>query len=357
MNAAPAGSTRPDLGSLLPASPDAYPQALDVARGLVLVVRMSERAYGAASFLDDRILGPGTEGAWFTLASAARAAGAIAGPRPLHFIFHTGHVGSTLLSRLLDEAGTVLGLREPLPLRTLAEAQDVLGRPESLLAAAQFEELLELCLRLWSRGYGTTRAVIVKATSSAGRLAPALLARAPSSRAVYLNLRAEPYLAALLAGANSAADLRGHGPGRMRRLLDGRELPVAPLHALSLGELAALGWLTETLSQRAAVAAAGARVLALDFDDLLADLPGQLSRVLGHFGLQDGAVPARLAGSAALGRYSKAPERSFSRTERDRQLAESRRGHAAEIAKGLAWLDRLAAADAGIAAAVAGGRP
>ena len=139
MNAAPAGSTRPDLGSLLPASPDAYPQALDVARGLVLVVRMSERAYGAASFLDDRILGPGTEGAWFTLASAARAAGAIAGPRPLHFIFHTGHVGSTLLSRLLDEAGTVLGLREPLPLRTLAEAQDVLGRPESLLAAAQFE--------------------------------------------------------------------------------------------------------------------------------------------------------------------------------------------------------------------------
>ena len=178
-------------------------------------------------------------------------------PRPLHFIFHTGHVGSTLLSRLLDETGAVLSLREPLPLRTLADAHDALGRPDSLLGAPQFEALLDMTLRLWSRGYAGTRAVVVKATSSAGRLAPAILARSPASRAVYLNLRAEPYLATLLGGANSATDLRGHGPGRMRRLLAGRELPVEPLHALSPGELAALGWLAESLALRQAIAAHG----------------------------------------------------------------------------------------------------
>ena len=90
---------------------------------------------------------------------------------PLHYILHTGHVGSTLLSRLLDTTGAVLSLREPLPLRTLAEASDVLGQPESLLSESQFELVLDTFIRLWSRGYATTRCVVVKATSAAARVA------------------------------------------------------------------------------------------------------------------------------------------------------------------------------------------
>ena len=61
----------------------------------------------------------------------------------------------------------VLSLREPLPLRTLADAHDLLRQPESLLGAGQFERLLELCTRLRRRGYAPTRSVVVKATSSA----------------------------------------------------------------------------------------------------------------------------------------------------------------------------------------------
>jgi hypothetical protein len=351
MNAARPGTAPPDLKSLLPISPDAWPQAADLVRGLVLVIRMNERAYRMASFLDDRILGPGTEGAWLAGAAATQAAREATSLRPLHFIFHSGHVGSTLLSRLLDETGVVLGLREPLPLRTLADASDVLDSPESLLSTAQFKDLLEMFLRFWSRGYAATRAVVLKATSSAGRLAPRLLAASPASRAVCLNVGAEPYLATLLGGANSIADLRGHGPGRMRRLLAGRELPVAPLHALSAGELAALGWLVESLSQSTALEAGGGRVLALDFDAFLADVPGQAARVFTHLGLaQDDAFFRALAGSAVLTQYSKAPELPFPPGERAERLAGARREHAAEIAKGLAWLDRLSRADAGIAA-------
>ena len=258
MLAGPLNAAVRDLEALLPASPDAYPHNLDLAGERVLVVRIDERAYRNASFLDDRILSPSTQGAWLPGAAVAEASRRVRDPRPLHFIFHTGHVGSTLVSRLLDETDAILSLREPLLLRTLADAHDALGRPDSLLDAPQFEALLDMTLRLWSRGYAGTRAVVVKATSSAGRLAPAILARSPASRAVYLNLRAEPYLATLLGGANSATDLRGHGPGRMRRLLAGRELPVEPLHALSPGELAALGWLAESLALRQAIA--GTRV-------------------------------------------------------------------------------------------------
>ena len=338
-----------DLEALLPASPDAYPHNLELAGGRVLVLRLDERAYRAASFLDDRILAPSTQGAWLPGAAVTEASRRVREPRPVHFIFHTGHVGSTLLSRLLDETGLVLPLREPLLLRTIADAAESVGRPDSLLAKEQFQALLDMTLRLWSRGYAGTRAVVVKATSSAGSLAPVLLERSPPSRAVYLNLAAEPYLATLLGGANSSADLRGHGPGRMRRLLAGRALPVEPLHALSPGELAALGWLVESLTRRDAIAAHGPRVLAVDFDEFLADVPGQLGRVAAHFGLE--LQPAKLAAAAAgpvLGQYSKAPQLPFPPGERAARLASSRRDNRAEIARGLAWLERLAGADAGI---------
>ncbi|MGH8722545.1 MAG: hypothetical protein ACREU4_11205, partial [Burkholderiales bacterium] len=301
-----------ELLALLPASPDAYPQNLDLVRELVLAVRMDEAAYRGASFLDDRILSPGMQGAWLPAASVSAAAGRVAHPRPLHFIFHTGHVGSTLLSRLLDETGVVLPLREPLPLRVLADAHDVLASPESLLAAPQFEALMETLLRLWSRGYERTRAVVVKATSAAARIAVPLLGARPESRTVYLNLRAEPYLATLLAGANSPVDLRGHGPSRIRRLLARQSVTLAPLHALSMGELAALGWLVESLSCQDALAAHPARVLPLDFDEFMADVPGQLARVLAHFGLSAGPGDlARIVQSPVLQRYSKAPELPF----------------------------------------------
>jgi hypothetical protein len=240
-----------------------------------------------------------------------------------------------------------------LPLRTLADAHDALGRPESLLSEGQFDALADMLLALWSRGYEATRAVVVKATSSAGRLAPALLARSQASRAVYLNVRAEPYLATLLGGANSATDLRGHGPERMRRLLAGRTLPVAPLHALTLGELAALGWLTESLSAATALATPGSRVMALDFDAFLKDVPAGLGGVLAHLGLpHDEARLAAVGSSALLSKYSKAPELPFPPGEREARLAASRRENAGEIAKGLAWLERLARADAAIAAVV-----
>src|SRR4029079_6763913 len=142
------------------------------------------------------------------------------------------HVGSTLVSRLLDASGAVLSLREPLPLRTLAEASESLGLEESLLSEGQCEQLLDTFARLWCRGYPATRCVIVKATSATARLAPWLLGGRPTSRACYLNVRAEPYLATLLAGANSAADLRGHGAERMRRLRRSFATPLPPLHAL-----------------------------------------------------------------------------------------------------------------------------
>lgn len=347
--------TAEDLLTRLAGSPDAYPQKIDLNSWMVLVVAFDAARYRSASFLDDRILGPATQGTWLPAAQAVAASRRVEHARPIHFIFHTGHVGSTLVSRLLDETGTVLSLREPLPLRTLADCHDVLGQPDSLLSEAQFDLTLSMFMRLWSRGYDATRSVVVKATSSAGRLAVPILATREGSRAIYMNLRAEPYLATLLAGQNSPTDLRGHGPERMRRLRSRLAVPLSPLHTLSIGELAAMSWLAESLTQREAVARFPSRMIALDFDQFLASVAEGMSWIAGHFGLSaDARFLAEVGRSPVLTRYSKAPEHPYTPNIRAEVLRDSRRDNREEIRKGMAWLERQAQSDAAVAEIVRG---
>jgi hypothetical protein len=237
----------------------------------------------------------------------------------------------------------VLSLREPLPLRTLADASDVLALPESLLSPAAFEGLERALLQLWSRGYKNTHSVVLKATSSTCRIASSLLARLPGACAVYLNLGAEPYLATLLAGKNSGVDLRGHGAVRIRQLQARVGAPLAPLHSLSLGEIAAMSWLAETWNQHDAVDRLGSRVMALDFDELLLDVAGSVRRVAEHFRLPlESGWLTNIAHSPVLTRYSKSPDFEYSPQLRRELLRESRRTNAAQIAAGLRWLDDFA---------------
>ena len=314
-----------------------YPQRYDRERDAVLLIPLDARGLRAASFLDDRVLTPGQPGEWRAADDVARAVAGTAA-RPLHFIFHTSHVGSTLLSRLLDEAPGVLGLREPHPVRTLAEMRDA--------RSAAFAPRLALFLKLWARGFADTRAVVVKASSVAGRIAPEILQAAPHAKAVYLNLRAEPYLTTLLAGANALVDLKGFEVERRSRLT--ALLGVAP-QTNSIGELAAMTWLTESLTRALALELYGARVLPLDFDAVLADLPATIGAVLHHFGIEGAA--AQIARSPVLTRYSKAPQQfEYSPHFRAQLLAQARFKHAGEIRRGMAFLERIAARDGRVAA-------
>jgi hypothetical protein len=348
--AAEPSSLADDLLARLPGSPDSYPQKIDLVREMVLLVQTDATVYRSASFLDDRILGPATQGAWVPIGAVAQASRSIGNARPVHFIFHTSHVGSTLVSRLLDETGTVLSLREPLPLRTLADAQDALGRSDSLLSDSQFDLALAMFMRLWGRGYDATRCVVVKATSSAARLAARILAASDGSRAVYLNLRPEPYLATLLGGQNSPTDLRGHGPERMRRLQARVAAPLPPLHTLSIGELAALSWLAETSTQRDAVKRFPDRIMAVDFEEFLATVAESMERILAHLALpHDARYLSGVGGSPALTRYSKAPEYAYSPSVREEVLRDSRRHNRDEIRKGMAWLERRMHSDKALA--------
>lgn len=331
-------------------SADVYVQKLDMARDAALLVQISEAGYRNASFLDDRILTPGLSGGWFPTWRVVEAARTLRGLEPLHFIFHTGHVGSTLVSRLLDETGVVLGLREPLPLRSLADAADVLDLPESLLSRTQYDALQAALVALWRRGYDRTHSVVLKATSSASRLAPSLLEREAGSRAIYLNLDAEPHMATLLAGRHSMSDLRGHGPGRIRRLQSRFGSSLAPLHTLSVGEFTAMSWLAETLNQRDVLQRFPDRIAAVDFDDFLADVGAGLERIVGHLRLPcDARRVSELARSPVLSRYSKSPDAQYSPELRRQLLDQARQRQGEEIRRGQRWLEALAKSQPAVA--------
>ncbi|NOT40492.1 MAG: hypothetical protein HOP13_08370 [Alphaproteobacteria bacterium] len=343
-----------ELLQRLSGSVDVAVQAFDLVRDKALLVELGAATYRRASFLDERILKQGAKGAWMELGRVMEAAHSVKLQHPLHFIFHTGHVGSTLVSRLLDETGTVFPLREPAALRQLAETYDAGGRVDSLINARGFGILLGGLLKLWSRGDAATKAVVLKATSSVGRMAPALLAQQTTARAIYINLRAEPYIVTLLAGANAALDLRGHGAERFRRLVNYGVAELQPLHQHSRGELAAASWLVETWSQQKALDAGGARMIAVDFDTLLGDTGGEIGRIVLHLGLPHTSnYLANVPLSPVLTRYAKAPEHAYSPALRAQLLNEARTREAEEIAKGLAWLDRMAAANAAVAAVCA----
>lgn len=329
-----------------------YPMKLDLARGRVLQIEMDEAAFRAASFLDDRMLTPATKGAWTSLQALLAESESQAGSCPLHFIFHTGHVGSTLVSRLLDETHRVLSLREPLPLRSLAAAQDALqGGSTGALTQERLDALVTMCVRLWRRGFSGNEAVVLKATSSCARMASSLLRAAPEAKAIYLNLRPEPWLATLLAGENSAVDLKGHGAERMRRLSAYLQSPLPSMETMSPGELASVSWLAETITQLELLASAGSRVLPIDFDAFLGNVPAHLQRILAHLNLsQDTQFLAGITRSPVLTRYSKAPEHPYDPGLRTDVLNDSRLRNRVEIAKGMRLLEQLVRGEPRIAA-------
>ena len=130
--------------------------------------------------------------------------------------------------------------------------------------------------------------------------------------------------ATMLAGENSAADLNRQGPERHHRL--GVLLRAAPPRPANLGELIAMSWLAERVTQLEAQRALGPRVLAIDFDAMLEALPDTLARVLAHLDIPCTADrAAAIARGPVVARYSKAPEHGYSPLLRRDLLAESKK--------------------------------
>ncbi len=239
--------------------PEYLPFRLDLAVDRVLFVRLDAQQRREAAFLDPRALPPQPQGAWVPLSMLEAPA---TGDVVADGIFHIGHCGSTLLSRLLDSWPEVEGLREPLPLRDLAAAWRTTAPPRDLLATL---------MAYWRRPLPPASRIAIKLTSSCNVLADPLLRDGTLHRAILLDMPLASWLATLLKSEDSVRDalaafderaavLRGHGI-----TIDSEHAPRDAIEAC------AMGWLAERMRFEALASGEFAsRVLRVDFEDLLA---------------------------------------------------------------------------------------
>jgi hypothetical protein len=328
------------LAQSLARSPELFPHALDVRTDAIGFIRLSRADYEIASFLDERIVTPHSVRRTLPWSEVERAVAAAALGERCHFIFHIGHVGSTLLSRLLGSQPGVQALREPAILRTLAQIRGEPAIERQAWGSDGFEERLAALLKLWSRTFDPADRAVVKATSFVSELACELLARPSRSRAILMYVSAESYLATILGGANAPQEARILAPDRLKRLQRRLgETIVAP----GIGEIVAMSWACEMTALLKASDSAGERALLLDFDTFLAEPASMLAQAARHLGLRahDEDIRSSIEGPG-MRRYSKAPEYAYDAALRRDVLNQARATSGAEIKRGLSWLEALA---------------
>jgi hypothetical protein len=301
-------------------------QAMDPVGGAVRLVRMTDDDYRAASFLDDRLFQ--TPRDFHALAWQDASAGLDESARAdARWIFHIGHVGSTLVSRLLGELPGVLSLREPRLLRDVTQDP---GDASRYIPGVR---------RLLSRTFTPDETAIVKATSFVSEIAANLVA--PDGHALFVYAGPTAFLGTCLAGENTMKEVMALSAARQRRMADRVQLtplPDRPAHHV------AAAWACEmTALEAAANALPDGLVQWLEFDQFLADPAKELAGIAEFFGIE--AQPDQLSaivGGPLMRRYSKALEYDYSPQLRLDLIAEATAAHTDDIADALAMLDSAA---------------
>lgn len=307
------------------ADPRLLTQALDPVAGLVRLVRMDAEAYREASFLDDRMFARQCETILCSWSELVAEIGPST-PADARWIFHIGHVGSTLVARLLGEL--TLSIREPRILRDFSGAFSNLAPTDGAVIA-----------RLLSRRFAGDQPTLVKATSFVSEVASHLCQ--PGERALFLFASPQNYIRSILAGENSRKELDILAGPRAIRMAGRATLPDA---RTSVAHLAAAAWACEMTSLEAAADAMKDRAIHwVDFDLMLGDMPTALRGLTRFFGYEaEHAVIAAIASGPLMGRYSKALEFDYSPALRRELIAEAGHDHRAAIEAAMDMLHKAA---------------
>ncbi len=325
--------------------PDLALQRFDMAGNQAVFTPIDEAGYRASSFLDSRAQRSSEQEAVVSLSGLLELLPRVIEPRrPVHFLFHIGHCGSTLVSRLLGDFDGLFCLREPPILMQLAQMQryrlSSRTPPTDALTAAQWRQLFDLAMTLLGRTWGSGSAACVKPMSHANNVMPELLDWHPKNHGVLLYVDLSTHLQSMLQEQRQLETERALAESRMGdyiRITSDRDLR---LEQLGPGQRAALVWLVEMFEFQQIVSrdSAAARILPVCFDDFLDDPTRQLIDMARLFGAtaSPNAIEA-VVGGPLMHRYSKAPEHGYDAQTRAAQLAHVATVHAAEIASGQRW--------------------
>ncbi|GAB5488720.1 MAG: hypothetical protein Pars2KO_22900 [Parasphingorhabdus sp.] len=316
------------------------PFSVDVNADQVILVRLSEEDYRNISFLDQRIITPQLPRQvvdWEEIAAIP-----ISEQSQPHYIFHIGHVGSTLISRLLGEHQTILALREPAILRQISDLRVTNNEQAAAWNRDNFVDRLNKTQNWLSRSFHPNQTVMIKASSFVSPLAENLLGN--SGKALFLYTSFERYLQTILAGeasireADALVDLRLL---RVNRYLEHDQINKSDLSPV---QKIGLGWICEmTTLTRAFDNLKQATIRWMDFDSFLSDPTAQLKIATDHFDLEISTQNiADLVSGPIMNSYSKAPEYDYSPSLREDLLAEAAQNHFQAIRDTMHWIEKMA---------------
>lgn len=333
----------PDNAALLPF-------LMDLETDQVMLVRLSEEEYRNISFLDQRIITPQLprqlvkwdEISTIPIRTSSKPA----------YIFHIGHVGSTLISRLLGEHSDILALREPAILRQFAEMHVVESRSNARWSKTEFDQRLAELQNWLSRSFHSNQKTMIKASSFVSPLAQDLLQKGNDGLFLYTSL--ERYLQTILAGEASVKEADTLADLRILRINQYLENDMIEKKQLSFYQKIGLGWLCEMATlTKAQDNSPQANIKWLNFDDFLTHPTEQLRKTAVHFGLKMASKMSEdLINGPIMKRYSKAPEYEYSPSLREELLAEAGQNHSQGIGHTMQWVEKMAETHPAIARAV-----
>lgn len=286
--------------------------------------------HASVPFLSDQHLGVAEP---VVIARGDVAAALADGPRrPLHFLFHSAYCASTMLVRLFDQPGRVMGLSEPQLLNDMA------GWRRRGAAVADHATVMKIALDLLARPWPDETATIVKPSNVIAPLAPVVLTLHPEARALLLYAPLKDFL---LSVARKGLWCRLW----CRELLEGYlqdgfvQLGFEPRDYFRQSDLqvAAVSWLAQQAAFARLAARVGPRVATLDSVTLTRHPVAAATAAARHYGLEG----LDFADHPALGRNSKSGA-TFGEGQRDRDLAAAEAAYGDEIAQVVGWAEAVA---------------
>lgn len=310
-------------------------------------VRVDHGAYTDSMFLDHRVSADQSAVVRFELIPLLERFFREDIPqRPVNYIFHIGHCGSTLISRILGGLDEVLALREPLPVIALSDHYRQLDKPPLYINDQQYSRLEAFVVYLVTRTFTEKQTALVKPTSYCYNIANRLMGYNSGSKSALLYISLESYLATMLRAPQrreEAVNTAGYC------LTDLISITGADCHlseAMSVEYAIALNWITQMawLMRMNRSQALTPRIHIMDFEAFLRDPVDKLQGLCAFLGIN--ANPSKIEEvikGPILQSYSKKPGFYYDSSSRTDELDLSRKKFTKEIRAALAWAEELCA--------------
>jgi hypothetical protein len=327
-----------ELGSI-DTDPEWHLLDVEIGKQVFKLVRLKEADYREAIFLDARFQTNNYDRGEIPISRLHNIfPQRVSIDHPAAYIFHIGHCGSTLLSRVLSVSRSVLPLREPMTLTFLANQQRILGQPVCQLDKARYKRLGIMILCGLERRFENIQLPIIKAKSICNNLIGPVLKTHANRRAILMYVPFASFITGNYKYRMVSPDLRRQARSRMEDWMNIPGAPALHLSQLTMPQLSGLTWLSNMHALLKARKEFGSQVLLIDFEDFLHDPSEYLAQITDFLGLEHEQQEIIDGYGKIAMQYSKMPGKAYSAQTRLKEMERAREDKHEQIKLGLEWV-------------------